>query len=711
MKERTADFLLEVGCEEIPARMLARAAAEYKVILEKYLSTNGLLLDAPVEVFAGPRRMAAICRALRVKQADSTQEVTGPPKSVAYDNVGRPTKAAESFAAKQGIAVTELQLVTTPRGEYVAAAKVISGRPAMDLLKEFLPQAIQEIAWPRSMCWTGRDGVRFIRPIRWIVAVLGGKRIGFTLAGVASGNASSGHRFLGKARVPVSGPRDYLKKLRSNFVLADPAERRRKIEKELKAQSLRHNLHVHADPELLEQVTYLNEYPTVILGDFDPSFLELPDEILVTVMKDHQKYFAAERRDGQLAPHFLAVIDLDKDRSGQVKEGHERVLRARFADARFFWQTDQKQSLGEHLPKLAQVSYQSKLGSYADKVARVRWLARWLAEQWFNAGIHQADVPAADRAAELCKCDLVTEMVREFTELQGIVGGLYAQAQGEPEEVAWGVYDHYRPVGLEDPVPRNFTGCAVAMADKLDSLAGCFAVGLVPSGSSDPYALRRAALGVVKILLERKLPMSLSAAVSAAMKALATHPPKLSAGSEVQAQVLDFLLERARYVFQQRQGYAYDEVSAVLAAGADDLVDAVKRLEALKAIRGTKNFPPLAVAFKRIRKILEKAGDATTWRLGAVQPELFTEEAERQLHRESQRVAREAGEHKRGGRYREALQVIAGLRPTVDRFFDEVLVMAEDEQVRRNRLTLLAELLREFSTIADFSEVVSEGSR
>jgi glycyl-tRNA synthetase beta chain len=711
MKARTADFLLEIGCEEIPAWMVPRAAEELKVILEKYLSSRGILADAPVEVFAGPRRMAAQCRALLVRQADATQEITGPPKSVAYDNVGRPTKAAESFAAKQGIPVSKLQVVMTPRGEYVVAVKVIPGRPAIEILREVLPQAIQEISWPRSMYWTGRDDVRFVRPIRWLVALIGKKKIAFRLAGVAARNSSAGHRFLGKAKVAVSGPRDYLKKLRANHVLVDPAERRRKIEKELAAQAARHGLHAHTDPELLEQVTYLAEYPTVILGDFDQDFLELPDEILITVMKDHQRYFAAQQRDGQLAPHFLAVIDLDRDRSGQVKQGHERVLRARFADARFFWQTDQKQPLGDYLPKLAQVTYQSSLGSYADKVARLRWLARWLAEQWFNAGIHQADVPAADRAAELCKCDLVTEMVREFTELQGIVGGLYAQAQGEPEEVAWAVYDHYRPVGVDDPIPRNLTGCAVAMADKLDSLVGCFAVGLVPSGSSDPFALRRAALGVVKILLERKLPLSLSATASAAAKALALHPPKLQVRGEAHAQVLDFLIERARYVFQQRMGFAYDEVSAVLAAGADDLVDAAKRLEALKAIRGTKNFPPLAVAFKRIRKILEKAGDPTEWRLGAVRPELFTEEAERLLHREAHRVAREAGEHKRGGRYREALQVIAGLRPTVDRFFDDVLVMTDDEQVRRNRLTLLAELLKEFSTIADFSEVVSEGRR
>lgn len=711
MKEARADFLLEIGCEEIPARLIRKATEELKVILEKQLGTLGLLGKDAIETFGGPRRLVARARGVLLCQADVEKEVTGPPKSVAYDNVGKPTRAAESFATKQGVPVGKLYSVSTPRGEYIAAKQVIHGRAAKDILAEILPETILEISWPRSMYWTGLDGPRFIRPIRWIVALLGRQPIRFSLAGVSAGNVSAGHRFLGKRKVPLGNPRDYERRLKESFVLAQPDERRRKIERELAAAVKGKGLKVHPDADLLELVTYLNEFPSVISGDFDPSFLDLPQEILVTVMRDHQKYFAVERRDGELAPHFLAVIDLDRDRSGQVRAGHERVLKARFSDARFFWETDQKCRLADNLRRLAQVTYESRLGSYADKVERIRWLARWLTSQWFDAGIHQADVPAADRAAELAKCDLVTEMVREFTELQGIVGGLYARAQGEPDEIAWAVYDHYRPVGLDDPIPRNLTGCAVALSDKLDSLLGCFAVGLVPTGSSDPFALRRAALGVVKILLERKLPLSLSATISAAGKALATNPPRLQASTKVQQQVLDFLTERARFVFQQRYGYSYDEVNAVLAAGADDMVDVARRLEALKSIRPTKNFTALAIAFKRIRKILEKAGPAETWKHSAVTPELFSEEAERQLYAAAQRVAAEAGREKKAGKYKEALQAIAGLRPVVDRFFDEVLVMTEDELIRGNRLTLLAELLREFSTIADFSEVVTEGSR
>jgi glycyl-tRNA synthetase beta chain len=691
--------------------MIARAAEGLQVILEKYLRAENLLDESKIEAFGAPRRLAALVPALGLRQADVSREVIGPPKTVAFDAAGKPTKAAESFAAKQGVAVRKLYVVRTTRGEQVAAKQVVRGRAAMEILRECLPRAILEIPWPRSMYWTGASGPRFIRPIRWIVALLGGKTIPFELAGVGAGAHSSGHRFLGAARIHLTGARDYEGKLKANGVLVRPAARRKKIEHELRSLPARKGLRVRSDPALLELVTYLNEYPRVLLGDFEARYLSLPEEILVTVMRDHQKYFAVERRDGALAPHFLAVINLDRDRSGLVRLGHERVLRARFADAQFFWDSDQKCRLADYLPKLAQVTYESRLGSYRDKVERTRSLARWLAEQWFAAGIHQAHVSDADRAAELAKCDLVTEMVREFPELQGIVGGLYAKAQGEPEEIAWAVYDQYRPVGVDDPIPRNLTGSAVALADKLDSLVGCFAAGLIPSGSSDPFALRRAALGVVKIILERKLAMSLSATVSAAARVLGAHAPKMEVPIQAERQVLEFLLDRARFILRQRAGFAYDEVNAVLAAGADDLVDAVERLEALQGIRRTKNFEPLAVSFKRIRKILEKAGPAEIWRLPAVRTELFSEAAEKELHAAAAGAARQAAERKRAGNYRDALRVIAELRPAVDRFFDDVLVMAEEEGTRRNRLTLLAELLREFSTIADFSEMAAEEKR
>jgi glycyl-tRNA synthetase beta chain len=708
----TGDFLLEIGCEEIPAGMIVKAAQELKAILATQFSTNRLVgettVEASIETFGAPRRLVAFARNVQLKQEDVTREITGPPKSIAFDPAGQPTRAALSFAEKQGISVSELVIINTPKGEYVASRQVVFGKTAAEIFPNIVPEAIREISWPRSMIWTGSQGPRFIRPIRWIVALLDEKVVACSFADVRAGNRTDGHRFLGKKGIVVTGPRDYEARLKDNFVLCRPEVRRKKIETELRALTGRKNLRVHEDAGLLNLVTYLNEYPTVILGEFERAFLALPEEILITVMRGHQKYFAVEDRGGELAPYFLAVINLPNDSKGLVRAGHERVLRARFADAQFFWESDQKTRLGDYLPKLGSVTYERRLGSYGDKVERMRSLARWLSEQWFSGGIAQADVAGADRAAELAKCDLVTEMVREFTELQGVVGGLYARAQGEPEEIAEAIYDHYKPISLDDPLPRNLTGCAVALADKLDSLVACFAVGAVPTGSSDPFALRRAALGIVKIILEKKLPLSLSAAISAATISLKEHAPRLTASPEVERQVLEFLLERARYILRERRGYAYDEINAAFAAGADDLVDAVERVSALKAIRQTKNFGPLAASFKRIRNILEKSAAKGDRGQGIVRQDLLREAPEIQLHMVAQKIGDEATRLKKERKYRKALEKISELRPAIDLFFDKVLVMVEDEEIRKNRIALLGTLLKEFSTIADFSELGSD---
>jgi len=701
------ELLFEIGAEEIPAGMLPRAIGELKAILERHLAAENYQQGVAIETFGGPRRLTAWVRGLLAKQADVESEVTGPPKSVAYDPAGAPTRAAVSFAERQGVPLHQVYLVQTPKGEYLAAKVTKRGRTAHELLLEILPRVIHDMPWPRTMTWTGLSGARFIRPIRWLVGVLDGKPLQFTFGGLTAGDTTVGHRFLGAKQIRVSSFSDYEKKLHANGVIVRPSERHEKIARELAAYVKRTGRQVHADPDLLQLVTYLNEFPHVIEGSFDPAFLELPDEILITVMRDHQKYFAVEKGGGELARNFLAVINLAKDSQGLVRAGHERVLRARFADARFFWESDQKVRLADILPKLEKITYESRLGSYHAKVERMRAIARWLTEQWYNRGMVQAHVADADRAAELAKCDLATEMVREFTELQGVVGGLYARAQGEPEVVADAVYDHYRPVGLDDPIPRNLIGCAVALADKFDSIVGCFTVGVVPTGSSDPYALRRAALGIVKIILDQKLPVSLSLAVGAASRALVTNPPKRTVTPQQEQQVLAFLEERAKFVLKERFGYAYDEVAAVFQTGADDLVDAEKRLRALKTTRKSRNFEPLAVSFKRIRKILEKA-NVPAGELQQVDTKLFEKDAEENLHLAVRKAAASVSVDKRAGKYLEALEEIAGLRKVVDSFFEEVMVMAEDEAVRKNRLALLAELLREFTTIADFSELGGE---
>lgn len=708
MRDRAA-LVFEIGCEEIPAGLLAKATAELKAILEKHLQANRLLV-APVMTYGAPRRLAALSNAVLLAQADEKKEVLGPPKSVAFDNVGQPTRAAESFSEKQGVPISSLYTTMTPRGEYLAARLVVRGKSASSILSEILPRSIREISFPRAMYWTGKRGARFIRPIRWIVAILDGKIIPFEFEGVVSGNRTHGHRFLARAKeIRIGAARDYLPRLRSNFVLADAAERRRKIEREIRGIAAKGKWRVHEDAALLETVTYLNEFPTVIRGDFEARYLQLPSEVIVTVMRDHQKYFAVENRSGEVQSHFLAVINLDKDRTGLVRRGHEKVLRARLADAEFFWNSDQKRRLADYSEMLGHVTFESRLGSYRDKSERMREVARKIARNWFDSGIHGADIAAADRAAQLAKCDLATEMVREFTELQGVMGGLYARAQGEDEEVAQAVYDHYKPAGTEDSVPRNLTGCAVSIADKMDSLAACFAVGIVPTGSSDPFGLRRAASGIIQILLEKNLPMSLSAAFSSAAHALNGHPPKIEVSVEVERKVMEFIAERAKYLFREKYGFAYDEVNAAMAANSDDLVDVRSRIMALKAIRHTKNFEPLAVAFRRIRKILTKAGQEVS--PAGVKSELLRVEAEQLLHREAGALAERAGRYKGAGKYKEALEAISELRPAVDRFFDNVLVMDDDEAVRRNRLALLAGLLREFSTIADFSEMAAEEKR
>jgi len=521
------------------------------------------------------------------------------------------------------------------------------------------------LQWPKTMYWTGgKTGPRFIRPIRWIVALLGADVIPFAIAGVKSGSVTKGHRKLGSSSIAVTSV-NYESELRKNFVILSSEERRRKIEAEAGA------LGAKFDHELLETLTFITEYPSAIKGGFDPAYLALPAEVLTMVMRHHQKYFSVESEPGKLAPHFVAVMNTSGDPEGLVQRGNERVLKARFNDARFFFDVDQQKTLVDRVPDLAHVTFQAKLGSYLEKTNRVVTLVEEL-----GGNAH------AQRAALLCKCDLPTEMVKEFTDLQGIVGGLYARHQGEPEEVARAIYDHYKPLSMEDSIPSTHEGQILALADKLDTLRGCFAIGLIPSGSKDPFALRRAAQGVVKILAEAKLPFTLEQIATGELR--------------------EFLLDRIKYYFREIRGYKYDEVNAVLASGCGTLADVEARLTALAAVRPTENFEPLAASFKRISNILKQAAfDPST----VLDDALFEEAAESDLHIEFERVRTMA----RGASYQRALEAVASLRPKVDTFFDTVLVNAKDERVRINRLTLLHNLLTEFSTIADFSEIVTSG--
>lgn len=642
------NLLLEIGTEEIPHWMIP-GALEHLAKLD--------LLGATATVDATARRLVVRATGLPERTADEVQVVKGPPKSAGE-------KAAAGFAKKQGVDVSAMTLVD----DYYELRKSVAGRAAGEILAETIPSHVLSIPWPKTMFWTGgKSGPRFIRPIRWIVALLDDAVMPLEIAGVKGGSTTRGHRILGaKSPIPVTIA-NYESELRKNFVMLSATERRAKIEKETSA------LGAKPDADLLETLTFITEWPTAIRGDFDPSYLELPAEVLTTVMRHHQKYFSVEKSAGVLAHHFVAVMNTSGDPEGLVKLGNERVLRARFNDARFFWTVDQQKKLADRVDDLSHVTFQAKLGSYKEKTDRVVALVKEL-----GGSEH------AQRAALLAKCDLTTEMVKEFTDLQGIVGGLYAKAQGESPEAGRAIYEHYKPLSMEDSIPSTREGQIVALADKLDTLRECFRIGMQPTGSKDPFALRRAAQGVVKILVEAKLDFTLDQLVSGELRA--------------------FLLERIQYYFREVRGYKYDEVNAVLARGVGALAEVEARLIALGQVRPTENFEPLAASFKRIQNILKQADFKPA---GTIDPSLLEPGPERELHAAFEKV--------RGAThavdYRASLEMIASLRPQVDTFFDKVMVNVPDAALRANRLTLLHTILTEFSQIADFSEIVTSGDQ
>ncbi|MGA2154895.1 MAG: glycine--tRNA ligase subunit beta [Bryobacteraceae bacterium] len=651
MSPASLPFLLEIGTEEIPDWMIPAALGSLRVLFEKLdIAYDSVTMDAT------PRRLVLRAEGLPARQADSEERVLGPAKSA-------PPQAVAGFARKHGVAPEILTVESTPKGDYFTFVRTVAGRATRDILAGALGGIILQIGFPKTMYWTGKGGPRFIRPIRWIVALLGEEIVPFELAGIRSGAVTSGHRRLGAREIAVTTA-DYERRLRENYVILSAEERRNKIHNELAG------VRVKPDPALLETLVYLTEHPTPIVGSFDAEFLALPEEVLVTVMRHHQKYFSVEDERGKLAPQFAAVMNIPSDPEGFVRRGNERVLRARFNDARFFWETDQKKSLAARVPDLAHVTFQAKLGSYLEKTERVKALVSKL-----GGDAH------AVRAAELAKCDLTTELVKEFTELQGVVGGLYARAQGALDAVWQAIYDQYKPESMEDAIPRNRTGQIVALADKLDTLRGCFGVGLIPTGSRDPFALRRAAQGVVKILVEGKIDIDLA--------------PLVNDGSDGAKALSEFLLDRIRYYFKDVRGFLYDEVNAAMAAGWSNLVDLEARLVRIRDLRSSPDFEPLAASFKRIRNILDQQ-KFTEASAAAIDPKLLQDGPERDLYDEYRRIAGQPIE-----------SVVSQLRPKVDLFFDKVLVNAPEDDIRRNRLMLLGTLLLEFSNIADFSEIVT----
>jgi glycyl-tRNA synthetase beta chain len=636
-------FLLEIGTEEIPDWMIIPALNNLQDMFQALLDQH-VLGGKVTAVDATPRRLVLRAENLVERQVDTEEIVPGPYKSAGPG-------AAAGFAKKWGTTPDQLGTHSTPKGEQYLAVKRTEGQTTATVLARELPNLILKIQWPKTMVWNGKGSERFIRPIRWLVALLGDAVVPFEIGGLESGNTTVGHRVLGKRSIPVS-IQDFNEQLRANGVILSATERREKIESGIAALS------VKPDPDLLHTLVYITEFPTPILGSFDRSYLDLPHEVLVTVMRHHQKYLSVEDADGKLAPHFMAVMNTNADPDGLVRQGNERVLRARFNDARFFWDQDQKKALAARLEDLKSVTFQAKLGSYYDKTERVVALVKQLGGN--------------ERAALLSKCDLTTDMVKEFTDLQGIVGGLYARAQGEPEEVALAIYDHYKPLSMDDDLPRTDAGRLVSWADKWDTLTQCFSIGMAPTGSRDPFGLRRAAQGVVRLIVEGKVNFVF----------------------DIQDPTTEFMRDRVETYFRDHRSFAYDEVRACMAVNWQNLIDLESRLIHVQAIRHTPDFEPIAASFKRIKNILKQAAFTRSLPLN---PGSLEAGPERDLYGEYSHTLGEPLEKR-----------ISLLRPKVDIFFDKVLVNAPDPLVRLNRLTLLDSILADFSKLADFSEIVTE---
>jgi len=646
------------------------------------------------------------------KQRDSSERVMGPSYEIAFKD-GKPTDAAVGFAKKTGVPIEQfIELHKTARpGARLGAEIRKPGRSMAEILMESLPKEIASIYWPKNMYWRGGKPERFVRPIRWIVAMLGSEIIPLDFAGIQASNQSRGHRILGPVQVAIPAPAQYAETLQKAHVMIPNSDREYKIRKALDAATRTvSGARWREDAELLKTVVNLTEWPSAILGSFDKEYLSLPEEVLVTVMRDHQKYFAVEDAAGKLAPHFLAVLNTDADPDGLIRHGNERVLRARFNDARFFWDTDQKTSLVNRVEMLKAVTFQKDLGSYAAKADRMAALAAKLCATLEKSG-EKVDGDAVQQAARLAKTDLTAELVKEFTELQGIVGGLYAKAQGLSENVATAIYDQYKPESTEDSAPRTLEGAVLSIADKADSIAGMFALGLVPSGSKDPFALRRQANGIVKTIVEHKLPVSLSGLMAAAREQYAGSEAekKFTLKDEAYAEAIrGFFRERLEFYLRDVLGLAYDVVNATLAAGTDDVVDAVARAQAVAKARPSSDFESISVAFKRMKNILRQAAETKKAVAEPFNPAALTDQEEKKLAAMVPQVAQKVKELSASRQYEPALQEISRLRPPIDAFFDKVMVMVEDEGLRSQRLGLLQTLVNEFSSIADFSEIVTE---
>ena len=699
--QETADLLFEIGTEEIPASYVPPVLEQLRETTAKSL-TNHRIPFGDIETLGTPRRITLSIKDIKTLQESEDTEVVGPPKRIAYDENGEPTKAAVGFAKTQGVELTALRIVETERGEYVAVSKLETGAPTREILKTLLTEWIQTLRFPKTMRWETeseepRAFARFARPIRWLVALLGDEVVNCTYGAAHAGRLTYGHRALHPEPITLDSAdlNTYVEKLRAVGVLVCPKERRDTIEKQVRDVLAVEGSLPKLDEELLDTVNYLVENPQPIVGNFNESHLEIPSEVLITAMKKHQRYFPMWKSESVLAAKFVAISNGTDGNIDGVRHGNERVLHARLNDAEFFYSEDQKTSLADKVERLGAVVFHAKLGSLLDKAERLKALVQFISTE---SQVPETTTRHAERAAWLCKADLTTHMVIEFPSLQGITGRYYAQNGGEAEPVATAIAEHYQPLGADTPLPETEVGALVAIADKLDTIVGYFGIEERPTGSQDPYSLRRHTLGTIRILQDRKLPFSLDAIVE---KAISLYTVELA--DDTRTSVLNFIKERLRVILLQTHQYAPDFADAVLAVGAVDIIDILKRASILAEFRLTPNFEEVYNALNRVLRILPTDAPET------VDATLLCDDAEKQLYACITEAELGFQQSIQERDYAKLLTQLAILQPAIDTFFDDVLVMAEEPALRTNRLALLNRIGQNIYAVADLTKLVIAG--
>lgn len=688
------DYVLEVGTEEIPAKFMRGALVELQNLAVKKLKERRIKYES-LRTMGTPRRLVLFINGLAEKEEDLKEEVRGPAKRAAFDQTGQPTKAAQGFARAQGVPVEKLIIKEIENGEYVFALKEVEGRLTEEVLSEIIPQLIMGLNFPKPMRWGDKE-LRFARPIRWLVSLLDEKIIPLEIEGLQADRISRGHRFLGQQKIIINNPHTYLAQLRDNFVMVDQELRKAECWRLIKEEAIKVQGNVDEDEELLEEVTYLLEWPTALTGSFAADYLQMPEEVVITPMREHQRYFPVRNQQGKLLPRFITVRNGNAEHLDLVRSGNEKVLKARLADARFFWEEDQKVKPEEYLPKLEKVVFQESLGTVAEKSARVMNTVKVLADKLSLANPIKEN---AYRAAQLAKADLVTNMVNEFPELQGIMGHYYALLSGEKPEVAQAILEHYQPRFAGDALPAGLAGALVSIADKMDTLAGCFAIGIEPTGSQDPYALRRQAMGVCLILLKHKLELTLDELIKIALDNYQGIVPDEQLGQPTAAKIKGFFRSRLNNLLSD-QGHRYDVIDAVLGVDYGSLLTTMARANALSLMRNNQQFQELLTSFTRAYNLAKKKEG------GAIDPTYFEDASEKELYARLGKVAAKIAPLEKKRDYQGVIMELSNLAQPISKFFVEVMVMAEKEKVRANRLGLLAWIVTLTLSIGDLSKIV-----